>query len=79
MNWLLMVLNSLIILRSSIADAEKEAYVDKIDVVGGMLVRNDMLDDVKGNAFFFFVFCFWGLPRLLGELQFWVEAFIGRK
>lgn len=78
MNWLLMVLNSLIILRSSIADAEKEAYVDKIDVVGGMLVRNDMLDDVKGNAFFFF-FCFWGLSRLLGELQFWVEAFIGRK
>jgi hypothetical protein len=38
-----MVLTSLIILRTSIADAAKEVYVDRTDVVEGMLVRENML------------------------------------
>jgi hypothetical protein len=43
MSWLVMVLTSLIILRTSIADAAKEVYVDRTDVVEGMLVRENML------------------------------------
>lgn len=44
MSWLVMVWTSLIIARTSIADAAKEVYVDRTDVVDGMLGRENMLD-----------------------------------
>lgn len=39
-----MVWTSLITDRSNIADAAKEVYVDRTDVVEGMLVKGNMLD-----------------------------------
>ena len=48
---MVMVWTSLITVRSSIADAAKEVYVDRTDVVEGMLVKENMLDviDLGGS------------------------------
>ena len=63
MSWLVMLWTSLITVRSSIADAAKEVYVDRTDVVEGMLVRENMLDvnDLVWKLYLW--------TSLLGELQ----------
>lgn len=43
MSWLVMVLTSLIIVRTSIADAANEVYADRTEVVEGILVRENIL------------------------------------
>jgi hypothetical protein len=54
-------------------DAAKEVYVDRTDVVEGMLVRENMLDVND----FVWKLCLW--TSLLGELQIWVGGFYCRK